>query len=476
MPTGLSATAPAKVSTRDFLQIFTAVMLPMFVAAIDQTLLATATPAIAREFGQLRDTTWIALGYLIAGTITIPIYGRLGDRIGRKRVLIGAVSVFAVGSLACGVANSMLMLTLARVLQGLGGGGLMVMSQALIGELVPPRERPRFQGYFAANFTLASLVGPIVGGYVVAHANWRWLFLVNIPLMALALWRVSRLPSHAAHGAAAGQPTDVRGALVFAVAAAITLVWVTFAGHRFAWLSPESGLLIAVAAMLWALLTRLERRAASPFLPIELMRDRGIAWMAATVVLFASCFFAAVFFLPIYLQLGAGLAASHSGLLLLPLTLGMVTGSTTTGQIVARTGRPTPMPRFGLSLSASMLLALGLLPPTALAVSVCGFLCGMGFGTVMPTAQLTIQTLAGRQRLGAAAAIVSLSRSLGAVIGTAVFGALVFGLMHGVDIAVSIGSGQRDLVVHAFRIGFVATSAVALLGAACAFRLPRIRL
>jgi EmrB/QacA subfamily drug resistance transporter len=473
---GVVASAPAKVSTRDFLQIFTAVMLPMFVAAIDQTLLATATPAIAQEFGQLRDTTWIALGYLIAGTITIPIYARLGDRIGRKRVLIAAISVFAVGSLACGVANSMLALTLARVLQGLGGGGLMVMSQALIGELVPPHERPRFQGYFAANFTLASLAGPMVGGYVVAHANWRWLFLVNIPLMVLAVWRVSRLASAPARVAGPRQSTDVRGALIFAAAAGVTLIWVTFVGHRFAWLSAESGLLLAVAAVLWALLTWAERSAVSPFLPVELLRDRGIAWMAATVVLFASCFFAAVFFLPIYLQLGAGVAASHSGLLLLPLTLGMVTGSTTTGQIVTRTGRPTLMPRFGLSLSASMLLALGLLQPTAWTVSVCGFLCGMGFGTVMPTAQLTIQTLAGRQRLGAAAAIVSLSRNLGAVIGTAAFGALVFGLLQGVDIAVSVSSGHSDLVIHAFRIGFAATSAVALIGAACAFRLPPIRL
>ena len=273
---------------------------------------------------------------MIAGTITIPLYGRLGDRIGRKRVLLGAISLFAMGSIACGLADSMPLLSVSRVLQGLGGGGLMVTSQALIGELVPPRERPRFQGYFAANFTLASLAGPIVGGYVVVHASWRWLFLVNIPLMALALWRVGRLPSHRGQGAVAGQPTDVLGAVIFAAAAAITLVWVTFAGHRFPWFSTQSGLLITGAALLWALLARTERRAVSPFLPIELMRDRGIAWMAATVVLFASCFFATVFFLPIYLQLGAGVAASHSGLLLLPLTLGMVTGSTTTGRIVAK--------------------------------------------------------------------------------------------------------------------------------------------
>jgi len=469
------ASAPAKVSTQDFLQIFTAVMLPMFVAAIDQTLLATATPAVAKEFGELRDTTWIALGYLIAGTITIPLYGRLGDRFGRKRVLLIAITLFGLGSLACGLAASMLILTFSRVLQGLGGGGLMVMSQALIGELVPPRERPRFQGYFAANFTLASLAGPLVGGYVVAHASWRWLFLVNIPLMALALWRVSRLPS-SVRGAAAGMATDVPGAVTFALAAACTLVWMTFAGHRFPWLSMQSALLVVVATVLWVLLIAAERRAASPFLPLELMRERGVAWMAATVVLFASCFFACVFFLPIYLQLGAGITASHSGLLLLPLTLGMVTGSTTTGRVVARTGRPTPMPRYGLTLSAGMLLVLGLAPPTGWVVGVCGFLCGAGFGTVMPTAQVTIQTLAGRPRLGAASAIVSLSRSLGAVLGTAVFGALVFALLHGVDISLDANNAARASIVQAFRIGFVATAGIALLGVVCASRLPHLRL
>jgi predicted MFS family arabinose efflux permease len=198
--------------------------------------------------------------------------------------------------------------------------------------------------------------------------------------------------------------------------------------------------------------------------------------MAATVVLFASCFFAAVFFLPIFLQLGAGVEVSRSGLLLLPLTLGMVTGSTTTGRIVARTARPTPMPRIGLLISSCMLLLLGLLTPTPLTVGLCGFVCGMGFGTVMPTAQVTIQTLAGRQRLGAAAAVVSLSRSLGAVLGTAVFGALVFGLLHGVDIAESARNGQAATVVHAFQIGFIATAGVALAGVACALRLPNIRL
>ncbi len=173
------------VSMREFLRLFTALMLPMFLAAVDQTLLATATPAIAADLGGLRDTTWIALGYLLAVTIMVPTYGRLGDRYGRRDLLLVALGVFAVGSLACALSQSMAQLVLARVLQGLGGGGLMVMAQALIGELVPPRERPRFQAYFASIFTLSSVGGPVLGGLVVSQFSWRWLFAANLPLIVV---------------------------------------------------------------------------------------------------------------------------------------------------------------------------------------------------------------------------------------------------------------------------------------------------
>lgn len=476
--TGPSPPGPPepRVTVREFLQIFTAVMLPMFMAAVDQTLLATATPAIAADLGGLRDTTWIALGYLLATTITIPIYGRLGDHYGRRRVLMTAVGVFAVGSIACGAAQSLLQLSLARVIQGLGGGGLMVMSQALIGELVPPRQRARFQGYFAANFTLASLVGPVVGGYVVSHTSWRWLFFVNVPLAMLAAWRISSLP-RSPRNAAGSILGDWHGVLLFAAAAVTSLLWVTFAGHRFEWLSGVSVGLGVAALLLLTTLVWHQRSVAAPFLPIELLRVRGAAIMAATVVCFASCFFACVFFLPIYLQLGAGVEAKHAGLLLLPLTLGMVIGSTTTGRVVSYTGRPAPMPVIGLSISALALLGLGLLAPTPGRVVALGLVCGIGFGTVMPTAQLVLQTLAGRPRLGAAAATVSLARSLGASLGTALFGALVFALLHGMnldDAFAAARSADAPAIQRAFQIGFMAASAVAATGALVASRLPRL--
>src|SRR3989440_6236155 len=183
------ATPPETVSRAEFLNLFLAVFLPMFMAAVDQTLLATATPAIAESLGGLRDTSWIAVGYLLASATIVPVYGRLGDRRGRRDVLLVALGVFTLGSLACGLAQSLPQLVAARVLQGLGGGGLMVLSQALIGELVPPRERARFQGYFATVFTAASIGGPVLGGIVVSHVSWRWLFIANLPLAVFAAWR-----------------------------------------------------------------------------------------------------------------------------------------------------------------------------------------------------------------------------------------------------------------------------------------------
>src|SRR5262245_17569009 len=191
--TGAPATAPT-VTRAQFLNLFAAVFLPMFMAAVDQTLLATATPAIAATLGGLRDTSWIAVGYLLASAVVVPVYGRLGDRKGRRKMLLVALGIFAAGSLACGAAQSFGQLVAARVLQGIGGGGLMTLSQALIGELVVPRERVRYQAWFALVFTSSSIAGPVIGGIVVSHTSWRWLFLVNLPLAAVAAWRLSRLP------------------------------------------------------------------------------------------------------------------------------------------------------------------------------------------------------------------------------------------------------------------------------------------
>ena len=473
-------TPPPAPPREQVLALLSAVMLPMFLAAVDQTLLATATPRIAREFDDLGDTSWIAIGYLLAATLMAPVYGRLGDRVGRRNTLLGALAVFAIGSLACGLARDIATLVAARVLQGLGGGGLMVLSQALIGELVPPLHRPRYQAYFAIVFTASSVGGPVIGGFVVHHADWRWLFLVNVPLCALAAWRVARLPA-SVHLALRGAPTDPVGLLLFVVTAVSALLWFSLAGHRFPWLSATSAGLIVLALLGGAALLRQQRRHPSPFLPLALLQLPGVPWICGTVIVFAASMFALIFLLPIHLQLGHGANASEAGLQMLPLTVGLVLGSTINARITARTATPSRTPPLGLAAAALALAGIALAPPSLGVIVAASAVVGLGFGTVMPSAQLSIQTLAGPARLGAAAALVSLTRSFGASLGTAAFGGLAFALLHvmpgeGVPAATpAVGLSQAALT-QAFHIVYGVLALFVATGALIASRVPAVHL
>jgi EmrB/QacA subfamily drug resistance transporter len=450
------------------------VFLPMFMAAVDQTLLATATPAIAATLGGLRDTSWIAVGYLLASATIVPVYGRLGDLRGRRDMLLIALTVFVLGSVACGAALSLPQLVAARVLQGLGGGGLMVLSQALIGELVPPRERPRFQGYFATVFMAASIGGPVVGGIVVSHASWRWLFLVNVPLGMFAAWRLMRLP-HGSHRAARAK-TDVPGHILFAIGAVSGLYWFTSVGHRFSLASGASLALLLTAVLSLSALVWHEKRHASPFLPVDLLRERTIALSTIVVFVFASCLFAVVFFLPIYLQLGHRVSAQYAGLLLLPVTVGMVTAAVGSAQVLRRTGRPRWIPVAGLTCAALALCLLALLPDNMALVIALGFLCGLGFGCVMPTIQVTIQTVAGRERLGVVTALNGLARSTGGAAGAALFGAVVFALIPAADRASFPQGADIHVIARAFHRAFLVAAAVAAAAAVLASRMPNTAL
>jgi EmrB/QacA subfamily drug resistance transporter len=472
-----SGAPPATVTRAQFLNLFVAVFLPMFMAAVDQTLLATATPAIAESLGGLRDTSWIMVAYLLAAAVIAPVYGRLGDSRGRRNMLLVAISIFALGSAACGLAQSLPQLVAGRVLQGLGGGGLMVLSQAIIGELVPPFERIRFQGYFALVFTTASVSGPVIGGLVVANFSWRWLFFANLPLVAFAAWRLYRLPPGERHARPEG--TDMPGQVLFAIGALAALFWLTSGGHRFDWLSVTSFIVFGIAAVSLGLLFRHERRHATPFLPVELLRERAIRLSAALVSLFAACLFAMVFFLPVYLQLGHHVRPDVAGLLLLPLTAGQVTAAMTASLILRRTGEPHIVPIVGMAISSAALLLLGLLPPHMGLVIGLGFITGLGFGSVMPINQVVMQTVAGRARLGAVTAMSSLARSTGGAAGAALFGAIIFAMMPVADrqsLAQQVSAQGLDVVISAFHRGFLCVAALAALAAFIASRIPRISL
>jgi EmrB/QacA subfamily drug resistance transporter len=450
------------------------VFLPMFLAAVDQTLLATATPAIAASLGGLRDTSWIVVGYLLAAATITPVYGRLGDLRGRRDMLLVALAIFTVGSLACGSAQSLPQLVAARILQGLGGGGLMTLSQALIGELVPPRERMRFQAYFALVFTTSSIAGPILGGIVVTHFSWRWLFFVNLPLALFAAWRLSRLPQGPRHPS--GGHTDIPGHVLFAVGALSLLFWLTSGGHRFAWESAPSFGLAALAVVSLGALYWHESRHPGPFLPVELLRKKAIGLSAILVMLFASCLFALIFFLPVYLQVGHQVSAQLSGLLLLPVTAGMVVGAMTASRILRRTGTPYPIPIAGMSLAAIGLFALGLAPHSTALVAGFGFMTGLGLGVIMPTTQVLIQSVAGPAKLGAITAMAGLSRSTGGAAGAALFGAIVFSAIpEGARMVGMVGVSLPE-ITSAFHRAFLCTAGVAALAAFIASRIPRVKL
>ena len=468
------------VTRGEFLQIFTAVMLPMFMAMIDQTLLATATPVVAADFGNLYDTSWIATAYLLTSAVMIPVYGRLGDRHGRREILLVSLAIFVLGAMLCAASQSMNQLIAARALQGVGGGGLMSLSFALIGELVPPRQRVSYQGYFAIISTAANVLGPVVGGQVVAHASWRWLFVAYLPLGALAAWRLGRMPRGRHHPDTPGV-ADLVGLALFAVGTTLLLFGFSSAGHRFAWLSWQTALCISVGALTWAGLLAHEHRHRAPFFPIDLLQIRGLRQSLLTAICSTFCLLALVFYLPVYFQLGLHTGAAQAGLLLTPVLLGFIAGGTLAGRHVGRTGEPKPVPVAGLVLAAIALLVLVAAPSNKVLVAALGFVTGIGLGPTMPTVQVVVQTIAGHERLGAATALVVLSRTLGAALGTALIGAVVYSLMPNVDLSQlvrheSVGNAPGNAeVIRAFRIAFFATALVAAFGAFNASRVPRVR-
>jgi MFS family permease len=377
--------------------------------------------------------SWIVVSYLVANTIAAPVYGRLGDAIGRRYMMFVALAVFIGASVLCALSGSILMLTAARLLQGAGGGGLMTLSQALIAESVPPRERGKYQGYLSGMYAAASTFGPVAGGYLTEHFGWHSVFLVNVPLGVLAAFLVMRLPAHPSRGGSV--QFDVWGTVFFAGFITPVLLALERAQRIDLAAAPMVAALLLVSAVSLVLLIRQEKRASAPLLPIQLFRQAGI-WRTDTM---AACVagqtVALVSFLPMYLQVVRGASAAHSGVLLLPLTLGIASGSFFCGRMIAATGRTAILPSVGLAVGATMLLSLAAFAPLLSTGTIVGMLAVAAFctGTAMPVVQMTVQTVAGPRFLGAAAASVQFSRSVGASFGTALVGAVLFAVLAARD-------------------------------------------
>lgn len=471
-------------------------MVAMFLAAADQTILASALPTIASALGGIADLSWVIVAYLLAATVAAPLYGYAGDRFGRRRALLGALAVFTLASCGCALAPGFWWLVVFRALQGLGGGGLMTLAQALIGEHVAPRERGRYAGYFATVFALASTSGPVLGAYLTEHLSWRAVFLVNLPLGLVAAVLALRIP-HAAPPRREGPfRPDIAGALLFCVATASFLFALSSGGHRFPWLSWPMASLLAAAAVAFAVLAWWERRHHDPVIPIHFLKVPAIARADAVVLCFGGALFAVIVYLPLYLQLGRGLGIGASGALLLPITLAQVVTAAVTGRLVTHTGQVTIFPIIGLTLAAiafaSLAVAVTWAPtPVILGLTV---LVGMGLGMVMPPTQVAVQTAAGRGALGVATGSISLCRSVGGAAGVAVVGAVLFALVDragngaaallhqtlegGSRFIERLSAAERgDLAGHvsdAYRVAFVVLAGICALGALIATTVPRL--
>lgn len=413
-----------QLSHREILTIFSGLVLGMLLAALDQTIVSTALPTITGELGGLNHLSWVVTSYLLATTVSTPLYGKLGDLYGRKRLFQISIVVFLVGSLLCGAAQDMGQLIAFRAIQGIGGGGLMVLAMAIIGEVVSPRERGRYQGYIGAVFGVSSVVGPLLGGFITDSWSWRWVFYVNLPVGLVALVVTSAvLPAGVRHG---NPRLDVSGALFMSVAATAVVLTATWGGTEYGWSSPTILGLIAVAVVTTVAFLAVERRAAEPILPLRLFRGGTFRVSTSTSFVVGLAMFGAISFLPLFLQVVNGASATNSGLLLLPLMAGVLTASIGSGRRISHHGHYKRYPVLGMALAS---VAMGLLATMGtdtpqIQASAYMVVLGAGLGFTMQTLVLATQNDVAMKDLGAATASVTFFRSLGGSIGVALFGAI----------------------------------------------------
>lgn len=423
-PLEMALQSPTPYSRRQVLLVFVGLMVGILLAALDQTIVATALPTIGGDLGGLDDVTWIVTSYLLATTITAPLYGKLGDLYGRKQLFQAAIAIFLVGSLLCALAPSFWALVAFRAVQGIGAGGLMVLALAIIADVVSPRERGRYQGLFGALFGMASVVGPLLGGFITDRWSWHWVFVINLPfgLAALVITGMTLPPSRRR----ATTSIDWPGAALLTVLITSVVLITEWGGNRFAWGSPTMFVLIAVALAALASFIAVERRSVEPLLPLRLFRTRTFTLATVLALLVGLAMYSVVNTLPQYLQTVNGVSATNSGLLLVPLMIGVVTASITAGQLVSRTGRYRMFPIAGMTIATIGFICLGTLDGSSGRAEITLFMVitGIGIGQIVSIVVIATQNEVPAGDLGVATASVSFFRSIGGSVGFAFFGAL----------------------------------------------------
>jgi len=456
----LSATEAVPARRREVMVVLPGLMLAMVLAMLDNMIVGTAMPRIVGELGGLSHLSWVVTAYVLGATVSTPIWGKIGDLYGRKTIFQVSIVIFLIGSALCGMAGSDLLggrgdgmteLIAFRALQGLGAGGLMVNAFAIIGDLVPPRERGRYQGIMAAIMSLAMIAGPLVGGFITDHLSWRWAFYVNLPLGAAALLLIAttlHLPSRRSE-----HRIDWLGAGLLAVGITALVLITTWGGNEYAWGSAQILGLAALAAVSLAVFGFVERRAPEPILPLNLFANRNFSLISAIGFLLGFAMFGAINFLPLYQQTVQGASATNSGLLLLPMMLAAMVVSLFVGQAITRTGRYKIFPIIGgIGMTTGMwLLSTQDAYTSRAATGIYIAVLGLGMGFLMQTTLLIAQNSVEQKDLGVASSTATFFRSIGGSFGVSMFGA-VFNHRFADEITTRLGAAGAKLTTAGARL------------------------
>ncbi|HET7673795.1 MAG TPA: MDR family MFS transporter [Candidatus Saccharimonadales bacterium] len=434
-----------------------ALMLVLLLAALDQTIVATALPRIARELNGLQEFSWVATAYLLASGVSTPLYGKISDLLGRKKIFQFAILLFLTGSVLCGLSQNMTQLVFFRALQGLGAGGLMTLVMTIVGDIVPPRERGRYMGYLFAVFGLSSVVGPLLGGFLTDSLSWRWVFFVNVPLGAVAFYEVTRrlhLPVKKLQ-----HKIDYLGAGLLSSAIVSLLLATVWGGNTYAWSSPQIIGLFSVSAILTSLFIWCESRAKEPVIPLGLFKN-DIFTVSALMSLFVGItMFASILYIPLYQQLVRGYSPTESGLLMLPLVGGILGTSIIVGWLITKIGHYKIFPIIG-----NIILALGIwlfshlsLTTPEWELGIWMFIIGVGLGMFMQVTTLAIQNAVDAKNLGVATSTATFFRSTGAAIGAAVFGTILTNRLtiHLRELVPKANGGHANLDINGIKSGSV---------------------